>query len=183
MKKILLSLLSVGMFVAVGCEETTTESATPTTAGASAPVAAEPLPAALLVTVEPAGAVDITAAKASASDGANVVIRGKIGGTKDPLASGRAVMTLIDMTLPTCDTMAGESCPTPWDACCEPKEAITAKSATVQVAGADGRPMKSNLGTLKGVAPGKKVVVAGIARKPAGAETLVIDASQIYVIP
>ena len=92
--------------------------------------AAEPLPAGLILVKSPDGAQEITAVKKTAKAGDTVTLRGRVGGSEKPLAENRALVTLIDMTLPTCEKSPMETCPTPWDACCEPSEEIAAKSAT-----------------------------------------------------
>jgi hypothetical protein len=76
-----------------------------------------------------------------------------------------------------------DTCKTPWDSCCEPAEVRTAKSATVQVVGADGKPLKAGLKGVGGLAPLKHVVVAGIARHAPGSDVLLVEANQIYVAP
>jgi len=163
------------LLFAVGCKE---ESAPP------APTASvDQLPANLFTTTAPPGALDVAAARAGAKDGAPVVIKGRIAGTRDPIAANRAIMTVADLTLPTCDQTPGDTCATPWDACCEPKEEISAKSISVQVLGQDGRPLKSTLGGAAGIAPMKQIVVAGTMRITPGSDTPIIEAKQIYVQP
>src|SRR5687767_7422686 len=98
------------------------------------------LPAGLVVAEAPAAAAqDVIAVKKSAKDGDAVVIRGTIGGTQEPMAKNRAMMTVLDASVTTCDTMPGDACKTPWDACCESSEKIAANSATVQVVDANGK--------------------------------------------
>src|SRR5436190_21268373 len=108
------------------------------------------LPANLFATTQPTGAVDIPTAKKLARDGQPIVIKGRIGGQKDPLAANRAIFTLADLSLQTCDKSPMDKCPTPWDSCCEPKEKIAANSASVQVVGPDGRPLKTTLAGAQG---------------------------------
>jgi hypothetical protein len=153
---------------------------------ASAPATAAPtatLPAGLVVAEAPADAQDVTAAKTAAKDGDSVVIRGKIGGREEPIAKNRAIMTVVDASLATCDTMPADSCKTPWDACCEPAEKIAANSATVQVVDANGRPLAASLESIAGLKPLSKVTVSGVARRPAGSETLIVEARQIHIVP
>src|SRR6266513_2654196 len=80
---------------------------------------ADPLPANLFATPHPAGAVDIPTPKKSANDGQPIVIKGRIGGQKEPFATNRAILTLADLSLPTCDKTPMKTCDTPWDSCCE----------------------------------------------------------------
>jgi hypothetical protein len=167
----------VAVVVVIGCERETAPQA------ASAQPAAESLPADLFATTQPAGAVDIVTARRSAKDGEPIVVMGRVGGQKEPVGANRAIVTLADLSLPTCDKATMKTCETPWDSCCEPKEEIAAKTISVRVVGADGKPIKTGLGAA-GIAPNKHLVVAGTARTgAAGGETLVVDANQIYVMP
>jgi len=172
MKRLMLGLIVGSMLVVAGCG---TESAAPPAASSVA------LPADLFATAAPAGAVDIVEAKKAAKDGESIVIKGHIGGSKDPLAANRAIMLVADSSLPTCDKIPGDTCKTPWDSCCEPGDVIAAKTIAVHVDGADGQPLKAGLAGANGIEPKKQVVVAGTIRSVAGA--LVVDAKQIYVAP
>ena len=166
----------------IGCDNSTKETAA---AKSDAAQPAEALPASLIATTRPSGAaIDVVAAKKSAKDGQPVVVRGRIGAQKEPLAANRAIMTIADDSLPTCDKTPMKACSTPWDSCCEPHDELAAKSATVQVVGADGKPLKATLKGAGGMKPGSEVVVAGTAKvPPGGGDSLIIEASQIYVTP
>jgi hypothetical protein len=167
----------------IGCDNSSKDTAAATKTETAQ--AAEPLPASLIATTQPTGPTqDVAAAKKSAKEGENVVVRGRIGAQKEPLAANRAIMTIADVSLPTCDKTPMKACKTPWDSCCEPQEELTAKSATVRVMGQDGRPLRSTLDGVGGMKPGKEVVVSGVARiPPGGGDALVIEANQIYVTP
>ena len=93
----------------------------------------------------------------TAKDGDAVVIRGKVGGGEEPMAKNRAMMTILDPSVQTCDTMPGDTCKTPWDACCESTEKIAANSATVQVVDANGKPLAATLENVAGLKPLSKV--------------------------
>jgi hypothetical protein len=174
MKKMWLIVLFGALLVVVGCKEE---------AEIAKPQAAEALPGNLIATSQPTGAVDVSAAKKTAKDGDSVVIKGRIGGQKEPLAANRAIMTVAEMSLPMCDEIPGDKCPTPWDACCEPTATITAQTVSVQVLDADQHPIKTGLNGISGIAPHKNVIVAGIARMTPGSDAMMIDAKQIYVVP
>src|SRR5215218_2845875 len=130
--------------------------------------AADALPAGLVSSSPPGGAVDVIALRKTAKDGDTVVVKGRVGGQKEPLASNRAIMTVADLSLPTCDKTPMDTCPTPWDSCCEPTTEIAAKSISIQVVGADRRPLKSGLGGATGIAPLKQVIVSGTVRMAPG---------------
>src|SRR5688500_4925441 len=184
MKKLAtITLISAAaILVVVGCRREEEIDATPATTSPSAAGVA-PLPAGLLVTEAPANAQDVTAVRKDAKDGDAVVIRGKIGGREEPIAKNRAIMTILDPSVTTCDTMPGDACKTPWDACCEPSEKIAANSATVQVVDAQGKPLAANLESITGLKPLSKVTVAGVARRPAGSDVLIVEANKIHVTP
>src|SRR3954468_8516904 len=116
------------LVIVVGCEKEKT--ATPSASSSAAPRSTEPLPVNLIATTQPAGAVDVVAVKKSVKDGDRVVIKGRIGGAKEPLMSTRAILTIADLGLRTCDKSPMDKCETPWDSCCQPSEEIVAKTAS-----------------------------------------------------
>ena len=184
MKTILtFTLLAVAIgLVIVGCDSEK-KSASSAAAPASAPAAPASLPAGVIVTEAPAGAQDLDAVKKSAKDGEAVVVNAWVGGADQPLAKNRAIMTVADKSLPSCDKTPMDSCKTPWDSCCEPTEVRTAKTATVQVVDSSGKPLAGTLENVAGLKPLSKITVAGIARRPAGSDTLIIEANKIHVTP
>ena len=179
MKTTTLALLP-GAFAAVllalaGCDRDAAVSKN--TEGAPTPAV---LPAGLIVATAPADARGVVEVKGAAKDRDEVVVRGVVGGSEDPVAANQAIVTILDAGVTTCDKMGmDDSCKTPWDACCE--KDLPAKVATVQVLGSDGRPLKGSLAAA-GLKPLKQVVVAGKARVPADGKALVIDATKIHVV-
>ncbi|MFG0306753.1 MAG: hypothetical protein ACF8Q5_11130 [Phycisphaerales bacterium JB040] len=127
--------------------------------------ASESTPAWILASA-PADARSVTDIKASAAEGDEVVLRGRIGGRHEPIGTGSPVFTVIDLGLAHCGQNEGDSCPTPWDYCCETPETITANSATVQIVNTDG----GSIGTSPadhGFAPLDEVIVVGsVATRP-----------------
>ena len=123
---------------------------------------------------------DLAAAKKSAKVGDEIVIRGRVAGQKDPIAPNRAIVTLLDSGIKTCEKNPGDSCPTPWDACCEPSNVLVANTATIQVVDDSGHPLKVSLRGVHGIEPLKELVITG---KVTGqdANTLLIDATGIYI--
>ena len=61
------------------------------------------------------------------------IVEGFIGGRKNPFAENRAIFILGDNTLETCDEKSDDSCPTPWDVCCEDRNKILSSTISVQV--------------------------------------------------
>jgi hypothetical protein len=153
-----------------------------TASTASTEAAADPLPTGLVLAEAPAGAKEVLAVRKDAKQGDEVVLRGRVGGSKTPFVAGRASFQLVDASLKACgEGTAMDECKTPWDYCCsEPKE-IAAHSASVQVVGADGRPLRAALAGAGGLKPLSEVVVKGTVAKAAESGVLVVNATGIYV--
>jgi hypothetical protein len=89
----------------------------------------------LLLTTDPGAAVSVVKAKA---DGAKdkITVEGRIY----DITTGFAVMKLMDLELDYCGEVNKEdTCPTPWDYCCDAKEERLAHSLLVEARGADGK--------------------------------------------
>ncbi len=143
----------------------------------TAPTAAVALPAALFAPI--AGQpVAIATARQSAADGDRIVLRGLVGGRLDPFVEGRALMLLVDDSLPLCQGC----CDTPWDMCCERPEKIAAHSATIQVVDPAGQPLRASLRGQGGLAPLARVTVAGTVRRQ-GEAIFLVDADHLSVHP
>jgi hypothetical protein len=141
------------------------------------------VPAALFLDAAPADAREVRDAKAGAKAGDRVVVTGRIGGSREPFVSDRAVFTIVDTRVPACGEQdPSDECRTPWDYCCEPKEEKVASTATVEVAGADGRPLRTGLKGVRGLKPLAKVTVVGTVSLAEGGN-LVVRAEGVYVGP
>ncbi len=133
-----------------------------------------------LLAWSPQGATSVTDAKASAQEGDTVVIRGRIGGRRDPITGGSPVFTIVDLELPYCGQEVADGCGTPWDYCCETPDTISANSATVQVIDGAGSPIGDDL-TSQGLSALDEVVVVGlVAARPSDA-VLTVRATGVYV--
>ena len=120
--------------------------------------AAHPLEASYLAAA-PAGAVEVNELR-SLGDGAEVVVRGDIRDYAP--VEGKAVLTLFDHSLLSCDEMGEDDhCATPWDFCCEDDDKITLGSAAVEFRGADGKLVAADLGGFHGIDYLTDVVVTG----------------------
>ena len=181
MLKQMLLVIMAGALV-VGCDrsETTSSSAAPEP---SAKAQATTLPAGLVLASAPAGAKTVKEVRASAKDGDEVVVRGVIAGRVDPIAENRAILTLLDPAMKTCNQLPGDQCKTPWDACCEQSEDIAANSATVQVVDEKGTVVKMGLASIAGIKPLKEVVVKGKLKLSPDGKAAVVDATGLYVTP
>jgi hypothetical protein len=147
------------------------DSAPPAGSGTASPV--------WLLTQAPADARTVGEIKPSAVEGDTVVLRGRIGGRKDPITPGMAVFIVIDPGVPSCDQIPGDNCSTPWDYCCEPRESLNANSATIQLVDEAGNPIAVDLAGL-GLRPLDEVVVIGtIGPRPSG-QILIVRATGMY---
>lgn len=164
-KTALITLLATSLTV-TGCSEQSEPASTDTSATKSETPA-------WILSEEPASAVSVVAAKAEAAEGQEIVVRGRIGGRKEPITEGSPVFTIIDMKLPHCGEIPGDSCKTPWDYCCETPEDITANAATVRLTSGDPK--------LGGLSELDEVVITGTVGPRPNDEVLMINATGIYV--
>jgi len=156
-------------------------------AGGKAPQVSAGIPAALppglFLAAAPADARDIKDAKGALKAGDKVVLVGRIGGSEEPFVAERAIFTIVDRRVKACgEGTAMDSCKTPWDYCCEPVDSITANSATIQVVGPEGQPVKAELNGVRGLKPLATVTVIGTVAKAEGGN-LVVSASGFFVGP
>ena len=165
----------------VGCERKPQDTSRGSTAAAPGKAAA--LPPGLFVARAPARARAVAEVKADANAPSEVVVRGRIGGRREPFVGGAAVFLLADSRLTPCNELHGDNCPTPWDYCCEPRESLAAKTATIQVVGDDGKPLRVNLNGTQGLEPLAELTIAGEIVPRGDTGTLMINAKRIYVHP
>src|SRR5688572_14726320 len=107
--------LLIAAALAVGCEDTSTSSggSTAPKSEATAAPAAAALPTNLRLASAPAEAKGVAAVKTSAKDGDRVVLRGVVAGRSEPIAANRAIVTLLDAGIATCDKNPADGCRTP----------------------------------------------------------------------
>jgi len=132
-----------------------------------------------VLTTAPDNAETVLALKASAKEGDEVVLRGRIGGRMEPLTAGSSVFTVVDLQLPHCGQNPGDSCRTPWDYCCETPETIAANSATIQIVDAGGRSLDSSPAE-HGFAPLDEVIVIGSVAPRPDDRVLTLRATGVY---
>ena len=133
--------------------------------------------AGLIVAELPGEAITPINAKPNVKVGDEVLLSGNIAGRKKPMVDGRAMFSLVGGELLMCDENCG-TCPTPWDLCCETPEDILKHAATIQVVGADGKPIKASLEGYAGLKRGKKILVKGKVQQM-DEHTFIINATQI----
>src|SRR5689334_20327757 len=91
------------------------------------PVAASPeLAKIIMIAGAPDDATAVAAARKDAKAGDNIKLLGRV---KD-FVNGQAVFTIVDPAIPACNDNPGDTCETPWDYCCEPKDKMAANMAT-----------------------------------------------------
>lgn len=157
-----------------------------------APDAAEPadaaggagLPKGLLLARRPLGAVGVATARMGVRPGEPISLIGRIGGSRSPMVSNRAVFTIVDPEMKCClETSDEDHCPRPWDYCCSDRAKLAAATATIEICGADGKPLALALeqeGTLK---PLTLIAVNGVLETPDASGAFVIRARGIYLMP
>lgn len=122
----------------------------------------------------PADPVEVAVAKENAAEGEEIVIKGRIGGRKTPITEGSPVFTIVDLELPHCGQIPGDTCATPWDYCCETSESLTANTATIQIASGD-----EVAGVLE---PLDLVIVRGTVAPRPNEDVLTVKASGVHVV-
>lgn len=133
---------------------------------------------AYLLSAEPAGARGVIDARKEAKDGEPVVLVGRIGGEAQPWVAGVAAFRVVDSAARSCNEIEGDTCPTPWDYCCEPD--LSAKTALVKIVDAGGKLVRRDARELLGVKELQTVVVQGVARRDKD-NNLTVEARGVYV--
>lgn len=137
----------------------------------------EALPAGLFAAARPAGEQRIPDASKTAKAGDVVVLRGVVRGIKSSFTPGRAVMKIADESVPLCHMYPDRR----WDLHCETPESMLLNTATIQIVGSDGKPLKAGLQGVNGIDHLVTVVVQGKVAEAGEKTGLVINAEQIYV--
>jgi hypothetical protein len=139
------------------------------------------LPDGLMLSSAPAQAASVVEAMKNAKAGEAIVIRGRIGGSHRPFVDDRAVFTIVDEVLLSCDAREGDACPEPWDYCCEPKDKLAAHTATIKVTDAAGKTLKLSLQGLAGLNSLSTLVVQGKVDERPSPNALTVIATGIFV--
>lgn len=169
----LLLLVAVSFFTACG-------DSGDTSAETSAIAPPHPAISAVLSETAPAGAISVVEARKNAAPGAKVVVEGIVAGTMSPFAEGFATVVVGDLAMETCDKVPGDSCPTPWDACCADPDTLKGMRLTLQVSDAEGRPVPQSLKGINGLAEMDRVVAEGTVAPNSTPENLVINVSRFH---
>lgn len=105
----------------------------------------------------PEGAIEVAALR-GLEDGATVTVRGDV--QEFAPVEGKAVLSLYDHALLSCDEIESDQCPTPWDFCCVPPEDIAKASALVEFR-QEGKLVSADLGGFHGITHLSDIVVTG----------------------
>lgn len=164
-------LIVIGLFLAcAGCNSTVTPEAA---------VTPSPEAAKYLLSAEPAAAQAVATAKKEVKDGDDITLIGRIGGSESPFVAGRASFTIVDTKLVPCSERSGDSCPTPWDYCCDTDQ-LPASTASIKVVDEAGKTLAIDSKTGLGLKELQTIVVQGKAKRDE-AGNLSVMASGIYV--
>ncbi len=177
------AMIAVGAAVLTGVAACERSSQPPAAQGGSSTTQPAILPATLFLAAEPEGVQGVHDAKGAAKQGDRVVVRGRIGGGDEPFIAERAVFTIVDPGVKSCKDMGEDHCATPWDYCCETPESLVANSATIQVVGADGKPLKTGLRGVRGLDPLAEVSIVGTVAQRDEEGTFVVNAEGVWIKP
>lgn len=166
-----------------GTVQTTDGKTTVVVKAKSLHVPRSPLPAGFFAAKAPKDPAELSALRKTGGQkvGDEIVIRGRIGGSKDPFIAGRAMFSLIGRGLKACSENPGDACDTPWDYCCESKTDVVANSATIQVVDDKGLVLRTDFKGRRGLKELSEVVVIGKVASTAG-KALVVNATSIVVM-
>jgi hypothetical protein len=121
-------------------------------------------------------------ARTDAKPGDAIVIHGLVMGREKVFVDGRASFLLGDREkLTPCNAVPGDECETPWDACCDSKEAKREGIASIQIVDAEGRVLTGGLKGVHGLKELSAVTVSGTVDDSSTAENLVVNAETIHV--
>ena len=134
-----------------------------------------------LLASEPAAAKSILQVREESKHGDEVVLVGRIGGDVNPWVEGRAAFSLVDLSARACSDIPGDTCPTPWDYCCETDKLVKGKTL-IKFVGGDGKPVATDARELLGVKELDTLVVQGTAQRD-DSGNLTILASKVFVRP
>jgi len=101
---------------------------------------------------------------------------------KKPFTQSKAMFILGDDSLKTCDEIPGDSCPTPWDVCCEDPRKISSSTLSVQILDENGSLLSGTLQGVAGIEPGKRVKVQGTVSANSYTKAMVLEATALQLL-
>ena len=174
MRSLFLSLIVIAAAVTSGCG---TASDAPKPVAGSAPAAAPD--SRFILAEEPSDAKSVVDVRKDAKDGEEVTIMGRIGGDVDPWVKDRAAFLIVDRSLVPCNEREGDSCPTPWDYCCD-TDHLAEHKATIKFVDEAGQTLPTDARQLLGVKELERVTIRGQAKRDE-AGNLTVLARDIYI--
>ena len=149
----------------------------PACSRAPEPAVASELPESFWLASPPEDAQDVILARVMATDGAELLGKGRVG----ELSDQRAQLELMDTSFTPCDERPGDTCKTPWDYCCE--EPTTLAGGTVVVEFREGADLlRTPVRGFHGCDHLVHATVRGRAELDE-AGNLILVASGIHVVP
>ena len=145
----------------------------------TAPRTAEAQAEQYLMKERPADAQDVADVVKTAQHNDEVTLVGRIGGSTNPWVEDLAAFDIVDPHLTPCNERPGDSCPTPWDYCCDLNELKTS-TAMIKVVDASGQPVEQDARKLFGVKELQTVVAHGKVQKNDDGRFVVL-ADRIYI--
>ncbi len=167
----LMCVLILALAFVAGCGKNETSVAVP----------ASNVPESFFVATAPPAAKPVSEVVASAKNGEQVVVTGRVGGDRKVFVDGYAAFTIVDAQIAPCGKDKMDDCPTPWDYCCDPPDVMAANTLSVELM-ADGKLLKANPRGFHGLDHLKTVVVQGRVAKDEAGNVRVL-ASGIHVMP
>jgi hypothetical protein len=130
---------------------------------------------------EPKDAAEVLAVREKTKDKDDVVVVGRIGGRENPWIKGTAAFSIVDTSLKPCSELPGDTCPTPWDYCCEPDLAKATLFVTI-LDDKTGQTLKQDAREVLKLKELQTVVLKGKARRDKK-DNVTIAASKIFIRP
>ncbi len=113
MRKCISLAACVGLLVVIGCSQESPTTTTPQTSNSASAVDGSKY----LLNSEPEGVTGVIKVREEAKDQDDVVIVGRIGGSKIPWIEGMAAFTIVDPLTKHCHELGDAGCAKPWDFC------------------------------------------------------------------
>jgi len=172
MKNHLICLQSLFLF-AMGCSDNPTDQPT---------IVQAVLPAHILSNEKWDPAISVQKAREIITTGKTLTVEGFIGGRKKPFTQSKAMFILGDDSLKTCDEIPGDSCPTPWDVCCEDPRKISSSTLSVQILDENGSLLSGTLEGVAGIEAGKRIKVQGTVSANSSTQAMVLEATALQLL-
>ncbi len=133
-----------------------------------------------LLEEEPKDAKAVIKVRKEAKNGDEVVVVGRIGGRTNPWVKGAAAFSIVDEVVKSCDQIPGDTCPTPWDYCCE--AGLPEKALFVSLVDDAGKIVKKDARQLLKVRELQTVVIKGKVKRDK-TNNVSIQATGLYARP